>query len=162
MRGHSLILRALVCATVAAGTAAFAAGPAAASTSSNWAGYVVSAPDASFSDVKCTWVEPTATCTGATAAPAFSIGLGGAAQSSAGLEQIGSSAAPAPANTHTGTISDSLWTSDTVRLANRTVVQALPSTLSDDGASFTVAWRSAGLAPTLTKPRTRRPRPHRR
>ena len=262
MRGHSLILRALVCATVAAGTAAFAAGPAAASTSSNWAGYVVSARDASFSDVKGTWVEPTATCTGASAASAFWIGLGGAAQSSAGLEQIGSSAdcqfgrpsyyawyeilpaaavivpvrlapgdtitaevvasdttftftladvttgasftkiatvanpavdtaewiaeapslcnrrcqilplanfgsvgfsaASATANTHTGTISDSLWTSDTVRLANRTVVQALPSTLSDDGASFTVAWRSAGLAPTLTKPRTRRPRPHRR
>ena len=262
MRGLSLSLRALVCATVAGGALALAAGPAAASTSSNWAGYVVSAPGASFSDIKGTWIEPTANCTGTTAASAFWIGLGGAAQSSAGLEQIGSSAdcqsgrpsyyawyeilpaasvtlpvrispgdtisaefaanditfiftlsdvttgetysttttvdnpavdsaewiaeapsicaskcrilplanfgsvgfsaASATADTHTGTISDSLWTSDTVRLASRSVVQALPSSLSDDGASFTVEWRSAGLTPPLTKPRARRPRPHRR
>jgi hypothetical protein len=249
-------------ATVVAGALGLAAGPAAASTSTNWAGYVVSAPGAAFSDVKGTWVQPTATCTNANAASAFWIGLGGAAQSSTGLEQIGSSAdcqsgspsyygwyeilpaasvmlpvqispgdtisaevaatdttftftladvttgetysttttvanpavdsaewiaeapslcvskckilplanfgsvgfsaASATANTHTGTISDALWTSDNVRLASRSVVQALPSSLSDDGASFSVAWRSSGLTPVVTKPRARRPRPHRR
>jgi hypothetical protein len=256
----------------------FAPGPAAAaplrfgalsasSTSANWAGYVVSAPGSSFSDIKGTWVEPTATCTNATAASAFWIGLGGATQSSAGLEQIGSSAdcqfgrpsyyawleiLPAPsvnlpvriapgdtiaaevaasgttftftltdvttgatytttetvsnpavdtaewiaeapslcmrkcqilplanfgsvgfsaasatANTHTGTISDASWTSDAVQLGTRSVVQAVPSSLSADGTSFNVAWQSAGASTTLTPPRTRprnpwsRPRPHR-
>ena len=272
------MLRALACATVVLAAQAFA-GPAAAaplqfgalsaaSTSANWAGYVVSAPGASFSDVKGTWVEPTASCTTANTASAFWIGLGGAAQASAGLEQIGSSAdcqsgrpsyyawyeilpaaavivpvrlapgdtitaevvasdttftftladvttgasftkiatvanpavdtaewiaeapslcvskckilplanfgsvgfsaASATANTHTGTISDTLWTSDAVQLGGRSIVQAVPSALSADGASFSVAWQSSGATPTVTPPRTRprnpwprsRPRPH--
>jgi hypothetical protein len=57
-------------------------------TSSNWSGYIASGQ--SFSDVKGTWVQPTATCAArATNDSSFWVGLGGATSSSTGLEQIG-------------------------------------------------------------------------
>src|SRR5262249_43337622 len=57
-------------------------------TSSNWSGYI--ATGQSFTDVKGTWVQPTATCAArATNNSSFWVGLGGASSSSNGLEQIG-------------------------------------------------------------------------
>jgi hypothetical protein len=62
-------------------------------TSTNWSGYVASGAGQSFSDVKGTWVQPTVTCTKpATGYSSFWVGIGGSAPSSAGLEQIGTSA----------------------------------------------------------------------
>jgi hypothetical protein len=58
--------------------------------SKNWSGYIASG--ATFASVSSTWVQPSATCTSATAASAFWVGLGGASPSSPGLEQIGTSA----------------------------------------------------------------------
>jgi hypothetical protein len=57
-------------------------------TSSNWSGYI--ATGQSFTDVKGTWVQPTATCAARTTNnSSFWVGLGGASSSSTGLEQIG-------------------------------------------------------------------------
>lgn len=59
-----------------------------ASPSSNWAGYAVTG--SSFTDVKGTWVQPAATCTGPLPSyAAFWVGLGGFAGGSGGLEQTG-------------------------------------------------------------------------
>jgi hypothetical protein len=58
--------------------------------SKNWSGYIASGT--TFSSVSSTWVQPSATCTSATTASAFWVGLGGASPSSPGLEQIGTSA----------------------------------------------------------------------
>jgi Peptidase A4 family len=252
-----------VFAAVAAAFAANAA-VASASLSSNWSGYVISGDGLSFTDVKGTWVEPTASCTSATTASAFWIGLGGSTTHSPGLEQTGTSAdcrsgrpmyyawfeilpaaavdiplrvapgdtitaevatdgttftftlsdvtsgasftktatvanpavesaewiaeapsvcarscqvmplanfgsvaftaASATANTHSGTISDTTWTNDAIQLGSRTVVAAAPSTLSEDGTSFSVAWQATGVPVPVTPPRARprrRPRPHR-
>jgi hypothetical protein len=71
-------------------------------TSSNWAGYVASGPNAltveptTFSAVSATWVQPTAACgqpsaVGPTSA-AFWVGLGGEANGSNALEQTGTEA----------------------------------------------------------------------
>jgi len=65
--------------------------------SSNWAGYAVTAPegspDASFTDVTGTWTQTKASCTsGETSAAAFWVGLGGWAETSQALEQIGTEA----------------------------------------------------------------------
>ncbi len=62
-------------------------------TSSNWAGYAVTAPNSSFTDVKGSWVQPSSTC--APRQPSYSsfwIGLGGSNPGSQGLEQAGTSA----------------------------------------------------------------------
>ncbi len=67
--------------------------------SSNWAGYVATAPAAaqppastglSFTDVTGSWVQPRLTCSaGEVGAAAFWVGLGGSQDSSPALEQIG-------------------------------------------------------------------------
>jgi hypothetical protein len=67
---------------------------AATSTSSNWAGYAVSSADptapATYTSVSGTWVQPAANCSASNAAfSAFWVGLGGFAETSQGLEQIG-------------------------------------------------------------------------
>jgi Peptidase A4 family len=71
-------------------TAGLGASPAAAAitqtTSSNWAGYVVSGKD--FSSVSGSWVVPTAG-SDAEGYSAFWVGLGGSNDNSQGLEQIG-------------------------------------------------------------------------
>jgi hypothetical protein len=68
-------------------------------TSSNWAGYAVTAPGTglaaatAFSNVYGTWIQPAATCTGGQ--PTYSVfwvGLGGFAATAHALEQIGTSA----------------------------------------------------------------------
>lgn len=64
----------------------------AASVSSNWAGYAVTAPGTTYTDVKGSWVQPAATCVARTAAySSFWVGLGGFFAGSQGLEQIGTS-----------------------------------------------------------------------
>jgi hypothetical protein len=67
--------------------------------SSNWAGYAIARTDAttgaptSFHAVSGSWTAPAARCSaGSTTYSAFWIGLGGAAQNSPALEQIGTSA----------------------------------------------------------------------
>jgi Peptidase A4 family len=66
--------------------------------SSNWGGYVVTSPDAttpiSFTNVTGTWKQAAAKCGGSDAdsQSAFWVGLGGYAENSAALEQIGTSA----------------------------------------------------------------------
>lgn len=89
------ILVALLAAIGVAAAPANAAQPLAAAdaaVSSNWAGYAVSAPNTSFTDVKGSWVQPAATCTGNTAAySSFWIGLGGSMEGAQGLEQAGTS-----------------------------------------------------------------------
>jgi len=64
------------------------------STSSNWAGYAVSSSDpaapVSYTSVSGSWVQPAATCAaGSPAYSAFWVGLGGLADESQALEQIG-------------------------------------------------------------------------
>lgn len=88
--------------------------------SSNWAGYAAAATDLSlpatadtssttplaFTDVTATWVEPKTRCTPGTArSAAFWIGLGGANDSSQGLEQIGT----VVDCTRSGTVRHSAW-----------------------------------------------------
>jgi hypothetical protein len=65
--------------------------------SSNWAGYVVSGPDptvpTSFTRVAGRWIQPAATCDGLRRTySAFWVGLGGFAETSQALEQIGTEA----------------------------------------------------------------------
>jgi hypothetical protein len=57
--------------------------------STNWAGYAVSG--STFTDVKGTWVQPAASCTGIATSSysAFWVGIGGLAGGSGGLEQTG-------------------------------------------------------------------------
>ena len=85
-----------VCALAAAFVpAASAADP---SDSSNWAGYAIARTDetsgapASFRAVSGSWTQPAARCAAGTPSySAFWIGIGGAAESSHALEQIGTS-----------------------------------------------------------------------
>jgi hypothetical protein len=79
-----------LCLVLGAASAA-AAASAFADTSSNWSGYVATAPGAAFSDVVGSWVQPTATCSGRTAYSAFWVGLGGYGDASQALEQVGTS-----------------------------------------------------------------------
>jgi hypothetical protein len=63
-------------------------------SSSNWAGYAVSSSDSTvslaYSSVSGNWTQPTATCTaGSQTYSAFWVGLGGFADGSQALEQIG-------------------------------------------------------------------------
>jgi hypothetical protein len=59
------------------------------------------------------------------------------------------SGAAATADGHTGTISDPSWTSQPVALSESSSATAQPSSLSSDGASFSVAWQ-AGSDPGLS------------
>jgi hypothetical protein len=104
------VLRALLFAAAALAGAA-AAGGAGASTaapafaaravvtpqvSSNWSGYALVPPTVdpmTFEDVTGTWVQPKATCsTGRRDGSAFWVGLGGYAEGSPALEQLGTAA----------------------------------------------------------------------
>jgi hypothetical protein len=95
IRGALLLVVAAAC--VAASSPAQAAElryDVGSATSSNWAGYAVSAADGtstvSFSNVSGAWKQPAATCTVASPSDsAFWVGLGGFADGSQALEQIG-------------------------------------------------------------------------
>jgi hypothetical protein len=100
--------------TVARATAAAQMAPTvgSADVSSNWAGYAVAGPNPtsraalSYRAVSGTWVQPTATCTpGRATYSAFWVGLGGFAEGTQALEQIGTDADC----TSTGTPKYSVW-----------------------------------------------------
>ncbi len=55
--------------------------------SSNWAGYVASAPNGSVTRVSADWIEPTGSCTSGPSYAAFWVGLDGATDNS--VEQTG-------------------------------------------------------------------------
>jgi hypothetical protein len=67
---------------------------ATAEVSSNWSGYVATAPSTTYTSVTGTWTQPAADCgkSGAGSASAFWVGLGGSSSTSQALEQIGTSA----------------------------------------------------------------------
>jgi Peptidase A4 family len=73
-----------------------------------------------------------------------------------------SAASATTADGHSGAISDTGWTNDAIQLGSRSVIQALPSTLSGDGASFSVAWMTSGVTVVPTQTRKRKSRPHHR
>src|SRR3954470_23952005 len=78
----------------AAAVVAAASAVAAPSPSSNWAGYAVTSIDpttpVTYSSVSGTWTQPAANCAStASGYSAFWVGLGGYAETSQGLEQIG-------------------------------------------------------------------------
>jgi Peptidase A4 family len=100
--GIALVLT-LIAATVAAGTSHAATltfgsnSTIAPQVSSNWSGYALVPTDAStplaFTDVTGTWTQPKAKCTlGRASSSAFWVGLGGYAESSNSLEQLGTGA----------------------------------------------------------------------
>jgi len=61
--------------------------------SSNWAGYAVHRPGASFRAVQAAWREPAVTCTaGRRTFSSYWVGLGGFSQASQSIEQIGTEA----------------------------------------------------------------------
>jgi Peptidase A4 family len=63
------------------------------SQSTNWAGYSVTAAGTAFVDVKGSWVEPSLDCsTSGPGSSAFWVGLGGFADGSKALEQVGTAA----------------------------------------------------------------------
>jgi hypothetical protein len=99
----SSLIAAAVVATLAAssGTAStsttqFTSNAGTLSVSSNWSGYAaqdVNAAGLQFTSVTGTWTVPVTTCTsGSTASAAFWVGLGGASETSTGLEQTGTGA----------------------------------------------------------------------
>ncbi len=83
------IIPALACAALCAAPAALAAAPEA--VSQNWSGYEVTSNNSdTFSNVSGSWVQPTASCSGANPTyAAFWVGLGGASDQSQALEQDG-------------------------------------------------------------------------
>jgi Peptidase A4 family len=93
----TLVLAGFAVLAVGAGSAFAASGPT--QTSSNWAGYAVTdsgtaaatgAVPTTFSNVSGSWTQPAAGCTaGGQAYSAFWVGLGGFANGSKALEQIG-------------------------------------------------------------------------
>ena len=90
-RRAPFLVAALAAVCIAAGPAN--AARADSTVSSNWAGYAITAPNTSFTDVKGSWVQPTGTCTaGKQSYSSFWIGLGGYNESAQGLEQAGTSA----------------------------------------------------------------------
>lgn len=60
-------------------------------------------------------------------------------------------------NGHTGTISDGAWASTGIQL-NGDFGSAVPSDLSTDGSSFTVAWFGPAPAAVVQKPTTAKPK----
>jgi hypothetical protein len=85
----------IACSALATGTAHAA--------SSVWAGYAVTG--AGFSSVSGSWTQPAASCTSGDTSAAFWVGLGGNAETSQALEQVGTSS-DCNAN---GTASYSAW-----------------------------------------------------
>jgi hypothetical protein len=85
---------------IAGATAFLAAGSGGAATSeqsTNWSGYAVTGP--AFTVVRGRWIEPAANCLGRVTAEtdsSFWVGLGGYAESSKGIEQIGTEADCSP------------------------------------------------------------------
>jgi hypothetical protein len=80
-------------APLAALASLVAAAPAAASTSSNWAGYAVTRSGTTFKKVTGSWVQPAVDCSsGGRSYSAYWVGLGGYHTNSSALEQIGSEA----------------------------------------------------------------------
>jgi hypothetical protein len=65
---------------------------------------------------------------------------------------VGFTGSSATADGHTGTISDSAWSSQPVALSESSSATAQPSSLSSDGSSFSVAWQSgdAGVSTSST------------
>jgi hypothetical protein len=80
--------------TAAAAAALGASRDLSSDVSANWAGYVVTGSDTSYTSVTGTWRQPTVTCgaNDAGASSAFWVGLGGYSSGSQALEQIGTSA----------------------------------------------------------------------
>jgi Peptidase A4 family len=89
-----LAIGGLVAALTLAGTAAGAGTDAGSGVSANWAGYVLTAEDTSYTSVTGTWRQPEIICGASDAgdSSAFWVGLGGYATTSQSLEQIGTSA----------------------------------------------------------------------
>jgi hypothetical protein len=94
LRFHEAAVRTLAAfSTAVAGLALAGAAQAGilhdSASSTNWAGYAVSG--STFTDVKGTWVQPAADCSGAELASysAFWVGLGGLTGGNGGLEQTG-------------------------------------------------------------------------
>jgi Peptidase A4 family len=101
MKSVSLVVAlTVVGAGLAAGTAAAAIRPGgmarlvgSAEISTNWAGYATAAsPSRPYASVTGRWVQPAATCDGATTYSAFWIGLGGFSRGSFAVEQTGTQA----------------------------------------------------------------------
>ena len=90
---RSLTVLAVGVSALVVATAATARGTGTAEVSANWSGYVVNAPSTSYTSVTATWRQPTVTCgvTDAGSSAAFWVGLGGYAQTSQALEQVGTS-----------------------------------------------------------------------
>jgi hypothetical protein len=90
---RSLSMLAVGAAALAVATAATARGAGTAEVSANWSGYVVSGPSTSYTSVTATWRQPKVTCgvNDAGSSAAFWVGLGGYAETSQALEQVGTS-----------------------------------------------------------------------
>jgi hypothetical protein len=98
--------KALIAAALLAVGAAPSAMAADTASSSNWAGYAVHRAGVRFTKVVGAWTQPNATCVaGQQAYSAIWLGLGGYAQSSNALEQIGSEVDCTAA----GRVSSSAW-----------------------------------------------------
>jgi hypothetical protein len=116
-------------------------------TSSNWAGYAVSAPDGSpavsYSSLSGAWRQPAATCTvGTPTFSAFWVGLGGFSPTSQALEQVGTQA-NCSAN---GRVTYSVWYE---------LVPAAPVTIklpikAGDGIAATVAVSKTNVTIRIT------------
>jgi Peptidase A4 family len=116
-------------------------------TSSNWAGYAVSAangsPAASFSSVSDAWRQPAATCTvGTPTYSAFWVGLGGFSATSEALEQVGTQANCSAS----GRVTYSVWYE---------LVPAAPVTIklpikAGDGIAASVAVSKTGVTIRIT------------
>jgi hypothetical protein len=89
-----IALGGLAAALALAGTAFGASADLTTDVSANWAGYVVTGANTSYSSITGTWKQPTVTCGSADggASLAVWVGLGGYYTSSQTLEQIGTSA----------------------------------------------------------------------
>ena len=84
------MFKAIAIGVIAAFVAAGSGGAATSEKSTNWSGYAVTGP--AFTVVKGRWVQPAANCLGRVTAEtdsSFWVGLGGYADSSKGIEQIG-------------------------------------------------------------------------
>lgn len=113
----SSLPKALLAAVALALCSAPSAAAADTASSSNWAGYAVHRAGVRFTKVLGTWTQPNARCSARN--PTFSamwVGLGGYAQSSNALEQIGTEVDC----TSSGKVSSSAWY-ELVPAASRTI-----------------------------------------
>jgi hypothetical protein len=98
--------KALITAALLALCSASSAAAADTASSANWSGYAVHRPGVRFTKVLGTWTQPNAVCAAGSATySAMWVGLGGYAQSSNALEQIGTEVDC----TGTGRVSSSAW-----------------------------------------------------